>query len=259
MFDAIAFAGGGNRCYWQGGFYEAVADRLGPLAERGVGVLALDSPGTGQSGVSPVVPGADRSLSRVLDVIAARPDVDPKRIALYGGSYGGYWATILAVTERSRLKAVVAQSPAIHESFARERTMNLVKNREYLFDYVPAQLFTYGAATIEELAERRERMSLKRQGMLDKPMAPMLVIGGALDTQVPLADVDLLLHSGETPKDAWIHPRGGHMQWGSPSELSGRHAQGRSHTSKTRRRTPKRVQNQASRAILRRKHHLKIA
>jgi hypothetical protein len=28
MFDAIAFAGGGNRCYWQGGFYEAVADRL---------------------------------------------------------------------------------------------------------------------------------------------------------------------------------------------------------------------------------------
>jgi hypothetical protein len=28
MFDAIAFAGGGNRCYWQGGFYEAIADRL---------------------------------------------------------------------------------------------------------------------------------------------------------------------------------------------------------------------------------------
>ena len=28
MFDAIIFAGGGNRCYWQGGFYEATADRL---------------------------------------------------------------------------------------------------------------------------------------------------------------------------------------------------------------------------------------
>ncbi|MBS0529950.1 MAG: patatin-like phospholipase family protein [Proteobacteria bacterium] len=28
MFDAIVFAGGGNRCYWQGGFYEATADRL---------------------------------------------------------------------------------------------------------------------------------------------------------------------------------------------------------------------------------------
>ena len=27
MYDAIAFAGGGNRCYWQGGFYEAVAEK----------------------------------------------------------------------------------------------------------------------------------------------------------------------------------------------------------------------------------------
>lgn len=28
MFDAIVFAGGGNRCYWQGGFYEAIAGRF---------------------------------------------------------------------------------------------------------------------------------------------------------------------------------------------------------------------------------------
>jgi hypothetical protein len=28
MYDAIAFAGGGNRCYWQGGFYEAVASNI---------------------------------------------------------------------------------------------------------------------------------------------------------------------------------------------------------------------------------------
>jgi patatin-like phospholipase len=28
MFDAVVFAGGGNRCYWQGGFYEAAAPRL---------------------------------------------------------------------------------------------------------------------------------------------------------------------------------------------------------------------------------------
>jgi hypothetical protein len=54
-------------------------------------------------------------------------------------------------------------------------------------------------------------MSLKARGILGKPMAPMLVIGGALDTQVPIADVDLLLRSGETPKDVWVHPRGGHM------------------------------------------------
>jgi hypothetical protein len=111
----------------------------------------------------------------------------------------------------ARLRAVVAQSPGVHEYFSRERTLALPKNREYLFDYVPAQMFTYGGTTLEELAQRKEQMSLKTRGLLDQPMAPMLVIGGVLDTQVPIADIDLLMRSGDTPKDMWVHPRGGHM------------------------------------------------
>jgi pimeloyl-ACP methyl ester carboxylesterase len=199
---------------------EEMVERFSQLLERGIGVLALDSPGTGQSPVK-AAPGAERTLSRMLDAALQRPDVDSKRIAIYGGSNGGYWATILAVTEKHRVRAVVVQSPPIHETFSRARTQALSGNREYLFDYVPAQMFTYGATTMEQLAAAREQMSLKMQGILGKPMAPMLVIGGALDTQVPIADVDLLLRSGETPKDAWVHPRGGHMgrdakEWPDP-------------------------------------------
>jgi dipeptidyl aminopeptidase/acylaminoacyl peptidase len=189
---------------------EEMVERFSQLLDRGIGVLALDSPGTGQSPVK-AAPGAERTLSRALDAALQRPDVDAKRIAIYGGSNGGYWATILAVTEKHRVRAAVVQSPPIHETFSRARTQALSGNREYLFDYVPAQMFTYGATTMEQLAASREQMSLKTQGILGKPMAPMLVIGGALDTQVPIADVDLLLRSGETPKDAWVHPRGGHM------------------------------------------------
>jgi hypothetical protein len=40
MFDAIAFAGGGNRCYWQGGFYEALAERLDLAPKLVVGASA---------------------------------------------------------------------------------------------------------------------------------------------------------------------------------------------------------------------------
>lgn len=40
MFDAITFAGGGNRCYWQGGFYETVADGLGLRPRLVVGASA---------------------------------------------------------------------------------------------------------------------------------------------------------------------------------------------------------------------------
>ncbi len=37
-FEAIAFAGGGNRCYWQGGFFAAAAPSLGLQPKMVVGV-----------------------------------------------------------------------------------------------------------------------------------------------------------------------------------------------------------------------------
>lgn len=40
MFDAVAFAGGGNRCYWQGGFWEAAAPHLDLKPRTVVGVSA---------------------------------------------------------------------------------------------------------------------------------------------------------------------------------------------------------------------------
>jgi hypothetical protein len=40
MFEAIAFAGGGNRCYWQGGFWEAAASKLGFRPKLVTGVSA---------------------------------------------------------------------------------------------------------------------------------------------------------------------------------------------------------------------------
>ena len=189
---------------------EEMVERFAPLVERGIGVLALDSPGTGQSGVK-ATPGAEKSLSRMIDVAVSRPEIDPKRVAVYGGSFGGHWAAVLAVTEKARLRAVVAQSPLVHQAFLRERREALESNREYLFGYVPAWMFAYGAGNMEELLAARERMSLETRGLLGQSSAPMLVIGGALDTQVPIGDIELLMRSGDTPKELWMNPRGGHM------------------------------------------------
>lgn len=190
---------------------EDMAERLRPLLTYGIGYLALDPPGGGESPIK-AAPGAERMLVRAVDYLFERPDVDKKKVLIYGSSLGGYWSTLLAAIEGNRLCAVVSQSPPIDETFERSRTMALSKNREYLFGFVQAQLFMYeGATNLETLADVRERMSLKKQGLLDRPMPPMLVIGGVLDTQVPIADVDMLLHSGQTAKEAWINPQGGHM------------------------------------------------
>ncbi len=151
-------------------------------------------------------------LSRLLDAVLAAPAVDKSRVAIYGGSFGGYWSTMLAATERDRVKAVVAQSPPIHETFSAEALERAMSNKEYLFDYIPAYLSVYAEVeTLDDLRAARAKASLQAQGIIGRKMAPMLVIGGVHDTQVPIADIDLLLHSGATPKEAWINPAGGHM------------------------------------------------
>ena len=68
-----------------------------------------------------------------------------------------------------------------------------------------------GVNTLNQMADYLPKLSLVHEGLLGKPMAPMLVLAGVLDTQVPIADEYLLLSQGDVPKDAWINPRGGHL------------------------------------------------
>jgi pimeloyl-ACP methyl ester carboxylesterase len=191
---------------------EDMAERFSALVPRGVGYVALESPGTGETPLK-ISPTADRLFSAALDYICRMPQIDPKRVLLYGGSFGGYWATKLAVTERERLRAVVVQSPPVHSVFQEEflRTQTL-SNREYLFDLAPALMFMCeNARTLDDLAACFGELSLVRQGMLGRPTTRMLVIHGARDTQVPMSEIELLLRSGNVPKEAWINPSGGHM------------------------------------------------
>ena len=189
---------------------ENMAESVRPLIDSGIGYLVLDAPGTGQAPIK-AGPNAGRMLVQAIDYALGRPDVDKDRVAVYGVSFGAFWSTELAATEKKRLRAVVAQSPPVHDAFQRSKTVEMAKNREFLFDYAQAYMAMFGVSTLAQLADVRETMSLKTRGLLDRPTAPMLVIAGALDTQVPVSDIDLLLNSGQTPKDAWINPQGGHM------------------------------------------------
>lgn len=191
---------------------EDVSESFSAILPSGIGFLAVDGPGTGQSPVK-VTPNADRMLSRVIDYAQSRSEIDKNRLAIHGVSWGAYWATKLAIVERDRLRGASAQSPPIDEFFSKEfLTNSLLGNREYLFDQVPALMNIFdGVDTIDQLATALEKMSLVKQGLLGKPMAPMLVIAGVKDTQVPISDIYLLLSKGDTPKDAWINPSGGHL------------------------------------------------
>jgi hypothetical protein len=191
---------------------EDLTESFSAILPFGIGYLAVDGPGTGQNPIK-VSETADRMLSRVLDYAQSRPEIDKNRIAMHGVSWGAYWATKMAIVERGRLRGASAQSPPVDKFFQKDFLMtSLLGNREYLFDQVPALMnILEGVHTLEEMGDYLPQMSLVHQGLLGKPMAPMLILAGVLDTQVPIDDEYLLLSKGDVPKEAWINPHGGHL------------------------------------------------
>ncbi|MBZ5700867.1 MAG: alpha/beta hydrolase [Acidobacteriia bacterium] len=191
---------------------EDLSENFGAILPYNIGFLAVDSPGTGQAPIK-ASETAERMFSHVIDYALTRPEVDKTKIGVDGQSFGAYWATKLAIIEHARVKAVVAQSPPAHATFQKEFVLErTLGNREYLFGLVPALTSIYEhAKTIDDLAEILPKMSLVYQKLLGKPTAPMLIISGALDTQVPVSDTYLLLSNGDVPKEAWINPQGGHL------------------------------------------------
>jgi esterase FrsA len=191
---------------------EDLSESFSAILPFGIGFLAVDGPGTGQNPIK-VSENAERMLSRVLDYIATRPEIDKNRVAMHGVSWGAYWAAKMAIVERARLKGASAQSPPTDTFFQKDFLMNhLIGNREYLFDQVPALMAIFdNVKTVDEMAEVLPKISLVKQGLLGKPMAPMLILAGVKDTQVPIDDIYLLLNKGDVPKTAWINPQGGHL------------------------------------------------
>jgi len=191
---------------------EDLTESFSAILPFGVGYLAVDGPGTGQAPIK-VSETSDRMLSRVIDYAQSRPEIDKNRIAMHGVSWGAYWATKMAIVERARLRGASAQSPPTDKFFEKEfLTNSLLGNREYLFDQVPALMsICEGVNNLGELAAFLPKISLVNQGLLGKPTTRMLIIGGTLDTQVPISDLYLLLNKGDVPKDAWINPQGGHL------------------------------------------------
>jgi len=179
------------------------------LFRSGIGVVAVDMPGTGESPVKADV-GAERMFSRVLDYLASRTDVDSKRIVAWGVSYGGHWAASLAYLEKARLRGAVVQGGPVHDYYTAEWQKKSLGTPEYLFDLFAARAAIYGVESLDEFYAYGPRLSLKTQGILGQLSAPMLVLNGEKDSQVPISDLYMLMQSGGSAKWSWVNPDGGH-------------------------------------------------
>jgi pimeloyl-ACP methyl ester carboxylesterase len=96
------------------GGYDSTAEELYPTmlagVSRGYGVLAFDGPGQGGTLYEqrvPMRPDWEAVIPPVVDAMLERSEIDPKRIALLGRSFGGYLAPRAASGE-PRLAALIA-------------------------------------------------------------------------------------------------------------------------------------------------------
>jgi len=178
------------------------------LDAAGTGTCAVDMPGVGECPIRASTT-ADTLYSAVLDFLEKRPEVDARRIAIMGRSFGGYWAAKMAFVEAKRLRASVVWGGGVHYFFAPTWLSESTNADSYLMDHDVARCSIFGVSDVAELAKVWPTLSLKTQGWLEKPSCPMLIVNGKQDLQTPIADLYILLEYG-TPKSARVFP-GGHM------------------------------------------------
>lgn len=178
------------------------------FVKEGWGCFIIDSPGTGEC-PHLAGPEAHHVHTAVLDYLVKRPEVDTNKIAVVGASFGGHWSTKLAHLAPDKLRAAVNWGGGIHYFFQPEWQELSRHADSYLFDLIEARANLFGKKTFDELCAVMPALSLLDQGLLDKPCAPLLIVNGKEDKQVPLEDFYLLLEHGN-PKTVRLFP-GGHM------------------------------------------------
>ncbi|MGZ8231788.1 MAG: alpha/beta hydrolase family protein [Burkholderiales bacterium] len=185
------------------------------MHHAGFAGFAIDMPGTGENPIKYTDPDADRTFSAMIDYLLTRQDIDATRLGVWGGSYGAYWAAKLAHTEAKRLKGAVFHGGNAHYGFQPEWMRPALTERATAAIFGPIGLFqsrsrAMGVGSLEEFLEVAPALSLKTQGLLDRPCAPLLCVNGKLDDQAPVDDIYLLLEHGN-PKEVRIYPNGVHM------------------------------------------------
>jgi fermentation-respiration switch protein FrsA (DUF1100 family) len=166
-------------------YFKGVAD----LAARGIACLIVDGPGNGESVRFRNLylhHETERYGTAAYEYLAARPEIDAKRIGVMAISLGGYYAPRAAAFE-PRFAACIAWG-------AQWDYWQIWKNRFDKLDSgnVPSLsvpwrhlLWIFNVTTREEAMSKLEGFRL--DGVVQKIRCPFLMVHGEGDEQIPLA------------------------------------------------------------------------
>lgn len=176
------------------------------FASRGYAVLRINFRGSGGYGKQFITAGykewGKAMQNDLLDVsmeVLKRRDLDGKRVAIFGASYGGYAALMGGVQSPDFYKAVI--------SMVGVTDLPLMYTRGDIEDTV------YGIKFLERSLGREDLKALSPVYNAEKIKAPVMLIHGELDKRVPIVHAarmrDALKKAGNAP-EWYVEKKEGH-------------------------------------------------
>ncbi len=168
------------------------------LPARGYNVFLLDYRGYGLSEGAPFLAGVQEDVDAGFQALLARPEVDRKRIVLFGQSLGGALAVyyVAHTPRRGDIRALVIESTFTgYRDIAREKLASF---------WLTWPLQVPLAWTIED-----DYSPVDAIGRVSP--IPVLIIHGDQDRTVPVEHGRRLYEAAKSPKEFWLVPGGGHI------------------------------------------------
>lgn len=166
-------------------FFKGVPD----LVARGIACLTVDGPGNGEAirfRNLPLHHETERYASAALDFLAARPEIDARRIGVMALSLGGYYAPRAAAFE-PRFACCVAWGAQwdYHAVWKRRFELLAASNTPSLSVPWRHILWVLGSDSREDALRRLEPFRL--DGVVERIGCPFLMLHGEGDEQIPMA------------------------------------------------------------------------
>ncbi len=167
---------------------------------RGLATLAVDGPGQGEAEYDfPIRADFENVARPVCDWIAARDDLDGRRIGMWGISLGGYYGP-RAVAFEKRLKACVAVCGPYDWGA--------------LWDDLPAlsrDAFRVRSHSADDAHARERAHALSLRGVAEQITCPLFVVGAGLDRLTPPEDAQRLIAEAAGPTTFLLIEDGNHV------------------------------------------------
>jgi dipeptidyl aminopeptidase/acylaminoacyl peptidase len=175
------------------------------LAKRGYIVLLFDFRAHGESEGSRTSLGyhEQKDIIAALGFLKNRPEIDMKRLGIYGFSMGGS-AAILAAAHTNAFRAVVVDSAF---TSLRDQAHDAITG----FYHLPSFPFLPLAITGYQLYFQTSVDNVSPVSVIAKiAPAPVLIIAGEGDLLIPTDNGRKLFSAAQEPKERWIIPNADH-------------------------------------------------